>query len=237
MASNDWVVATSSLGGTDVAKGVTKGLTPPNGGGSFVYAMNALTATVGAVALYASPQNPNTNFNPLVKGCDINGALQRGVANGNTGYAAFLFALAQGTAVTDLAYILGLSDGDPSHIELRKGTINTGLPDEAPGGANKVLARSSTTFSPGTWVHLRLEAVCNANGDVVLNCYQNDLTANLVTAPVWTAIPGIAQFIDDATGINSGSVPYIGGRAGFGGTFSGATRRAFFDQIALLKQV
>lgn len=220
----------------DVAKGVTSGITPPSGGGSFVYEMNALSNTVGAVGLYATPQSPNTAFNPLVKGGDISAAIQRGVGNGLTGYAAFIFMLAQGTSITDKGYILGLSDGNPSHITLRKGTMQQGLPDEAPGGPNVVLARGSDAIPVGTWVHLRLEVVTNTSGDVVINCYQNDLTAHDVTSPFWASIPGITRFIDDGAGINSGSVPYVGGRAGYGGTFNGITRRAFFDQVRLLKQ-
>jgi hypothetical protein len=212
---------------------VSAGIARPTGGGSFCYAMNALTATPGAVGLYATPQAPNTNFNPLLKGCDVRGAVQRGIANGNTGYSAFIFALLQGTTVNDTGYLLGLSDGDPSHIELRKGILATGLPDEAPGGVNKILQRSSGTVAPGTWVHLRLEAVVNLNGDVVLNCFQN---LGNVTTPAWVAIAGISQYIDDAVGVNSGSLPYLGGRAGFGGTFNGVTRRSFFDHMELVKQ-
>lgn len=236
MSSSDWVTVTNSLLTSDVARGPTRGLTPPPGGGDFVYAMNALTASAGAVARYASPQAPNTNFNPLLKGGDVRGALQRGIANGETGYSAFLFALLQGTLIADNAYILGLSDGSPSHIELRKGSLVVGLPDEAPGGTNAVLRRSSTTFLPGTWVHLRLECVTNTSGDTVINCYQNDLDANDVDAPVWAAIPGISQFIDDVAAINSGSLPYVGGRAGYGAQFAGTTRNAIFDQVELIKQ-
>lgn len=236
MASADWQELTGSLSTSDIARGVTRGITRPNGGGNFIYAMNALTATPGAVGLYASPQSPNTNFNPLLSGGDIRGAVQRGIANGVTGYSAWLFCGAQGTDITDKAYMLGLSDGNPSHIELRKGAMQVGLPDEAPGGTNVVLARGTVPVAPGTYVHLRLEVVNNLNGDVVLNCYQNDLVANDVASPAWVAVPGISQFIDDVTGVNSGSLPYLGGRAGFGGQFAGATRRAYFDHLEFIKQ-
>ena len=238
MASNDWVVLTDSLSGSDVAKGVTSGVAKPGGGGTYCYVMNALTATVGGVGLYASPQSPNTNFNPLLKGCDISGAMQRGQANGLTGYSAFLFALAQGTHIVDEAYMLGLSDGNPCHIELRKGSMQQGLPDEAPGGTNIILARSTEVVAVGQWVHLRLEVVCNVSGDTVINCYES--VSGDVTSPVWQdidGIPGGPSFVDDVAGINSGSLPFAGGRAGFGASFAGTTRRAFFDQIKLLKQV
>lgn len=236
MAAADWTALTGSLAGGDVARGASRGITPPSGGGTSAYVMNALTAAVGAVGLYATPQAPNTNFNPLLKGCDIRAALQRGIANGNSGYSAFLFALAQGTAITDLAYMLGLADGDPAHIVLRKGAMQQGLPDVAPGGVDGVLRRSTTTYAPGTWLHLRLECAVNTNGDVVINCYRNDLGANPVTAPVWAAIPGMTQYIDDLAGINSGSLPFLGGRAGFGGQFAGVTRRVYVDHLELIKQ-
>lgn len=237
MASNDWVVLTSSLSGSNVAKGVTSGVARPSGGGGFCYVMNALTANVGGVGLYASPQPPNTNFNPLLKGCDVSAAMQRGQANGLTGYSCFIFALAQGTDITDEAYMLGLSDGNPCHIELRKGVMQGGLPDEAPLGPNVVLARSTDTVAIGEWVHLRLEVICNVSGDTVINCFRN---MGDVTAPAWVDIPGIPagpSFVDDVAGINSGSLPFAGGRAGFGGAFAGTTRRCYFDQFKLLKQV
>lgn len=237
MASNDWTALVNALSPGSVARGVTAGIAAPAGGGSFVYAMNSLTSAVGVVGLYASPQLPNVNFNPMLEGGEISCALQRGVGGGVTGVAAFIFASLQGNDVADLGYILGLADGDPCHIELRKGSLALGLPDENVGGANAILRRSTATFSPGTWVHLRLEVVDNDNGDVVVNCYQNDLAANDVDAPVWSAIPGMAQFIDDAVGVNSGSLPLIGGRAGFAARFTDSARRAYFDHLVVAKQV
>jgi hypothetical protein len=239
MGSADWTFLTGILGAGDVARGVTSGPTKPNGGGTFLYGMNSLTNTPGGVGLYCTPQPPNTNFNPLVKGGDIRAALSRGVGGGVVDFSAFLFLLLGGTAITDKAYMLGLSDGDPCHIELRKGALSGGLPDEAPDptGPHKIIRRSTTTIAVGSWVHLRLEAVVNTDGDVVLNCYMNDLGSNPVTAPVWVAIPGMASFTDDALGIATGELPYTGGRMGFGGTFADVTRRAYFDQIEALKQV
>jgi hypothetical protein len=227
----------NALTSGSVARGVTAGIAAPAGGGSFVYAMNSLTSAVGVVGLYASPQAPNVNFNPMLLGGEVSGALQRGVGGGTTGLAAFLFAGAQGNDVSDVAYILGLADGDPSHIELRKGSIALGLPDENVGGANVVLRRSTLTYAPGTWVHLRLEVVNNDNGDVVVNCYQNDLSAHDVDAPVWAAIPGMTQLVDDAVGVNTGSLPLLGGRAGFAARFADSARRAYFDHLVVAKQV
>lgn len=239
MSYADWAFLTGVLSASDVARGVTSGPTKPNGGGTFLYGFNSLTNTPGGVALYATPQPPNTNFNPLVKGGDIRAALSRGVGGGLIDFSGFLFVLLGGTAITDKAYMLGLSDGDPCHIELRKGALSGGLPDEAPdpAGVNKILRRSTGVVTVGSWVHLRLEAVWNTNGDVILNCYQNDLVANAVTAPVWTAIPGMASFTDDALGIATGSVPFVGGRIGFGCTVADITRRVYVDHVECAKQV
>jgi len=47
---------------------------------------------------------------------------------------------------------------------------------------------------------------------------------------------GMAEFIDDNTGINSGSQPLTSGRGGFGVMVKDATRRSFFDHVELLRQ-
>ena len=86
----------------------------------------------------------------------------------------------------------------------------------------------------------------NTSGDVVINCYQNDLTVNPVTAPVWVKIAGMSDFpggvaatafIDDALQVNSGSAPLTSGRAAFAAAFTDTTRRAFFDHITLARQL
>lgn len=236
MSSLDWSTLTGSLASSSAPHGVTAGLGTPPGGGDFVYGFNTLANVTGVIGKYASPQAPNTNFNPTLKGAQITAAVQRAVGGGLEGIAVFLFVQLQGNAVTDGGYILGLSDGDPGHIELRKGALSIGLPDEAPGGANTVLARSTEEIAMGDWVHLRLEAVYNTNGDVVLNVFRNDLTANDVDAPVWEAIPGMDQFIDDVLGVNSGSVPYTAGRVGFGARLDDSQRRAYVDHVTISKQ-
>lgn len=236
MATADWTFLTNVLSSGNVARGVTAGTSKPTGGGTFVYGMNSLSNTPGVVGLYASPQAPNTNFNPLTKGGDIRGALIRAASGGLSAWAAFLFIGLNGTDVANVAYILGLSDGDPCHIQLRKGTLADGLPDSsASGSAFPNILRQSTEIVPvDTWMHLRLEMIRNDNADVVLNCYKN---LGNVTTPTWVAIPGMATFTDDALGINTGSVPLVGGRVGFGAKFTDAARRAFFDQMEVAKQI
>ena len=234
MAAADWVLAANSLDAPDVAHGPSAGFTPPGGGGTFIYGVNSLTNVVGTFARYATPQSPNTNFNPMLSGGEISAAVQRGTGGGTTGMAAFIFLGLQGTDVGDDCYMLGLADGDPSHICLRKGSMSSGLPDVAPGGPDGILRRSTISFVPGTWVHLKLEMVVNGNGDVVLNCQYS--TAVSVASPLWQAIPGISGFIDDALGVNSGSLPFVSGRAGFGASVADSVRRCFFDQLVLAKQ-
>lgn len=236
MASLDWTELTNSLSAPNLARGVTSGTSKPNGGGQFTFAMNTLTATPGAYGRRATPQAPNTNFAPLPSGGDISMAMVRAAGGGLTGWSVFAFIGLQDVDVSDLGYFLGLSDGNPCHIELRKGALSQGLPDESPGGVNKILRQSAGVVAIDTWVHLRLEMVTNANGDVILNCYQNDLGSNLVTAPVWTPISGMASFVDDVAGINTGSAPFTSGHAGFAGVFSDITRRAYVDHVTLARQ-
>jgi hypothetical protein len=234
MAEADFNFMTGGLNAATVARGVSAGFTPPNGGGTFVFGFHSLATTPGAVGLYAN----QTNFDPLLDdsanatGGSVRGAIQRGASGGPLGFAPFLFIGVQGTTVNDQGYLLGLSDNDPHEIILRKGSPVNGLSPTASG----VLRTGSSTFIPDTWLHLRLDMIVNPNGDVVLKVFESDLTANPVTAPVWAASPGIADFIDDALGVNSGSAPFTGGRVGFGFETSDISRRGFFDHLEILRQ-
>jgi hypothetical protein len=234
MASTDWTVMTDSLLVSVVDRGVTTGITPPNGGGNFIYGFNSLTVAVGAVGLFTN----QVNFAPMASGMSIRGAIQRGVSGGVSNFAPFILAAIQGTSVNDNAYIFGLGDDDPHHIVLKKGTISTGLPDLAPDAPNNgIMLRSTASYSPGTWLHLRLDMIVNLNGDVLLQCFENDLTSNAVTAPVWTAIGGMESFTDDALQVATGSAPYTSGRGGFGIYVADVTRRGYFDHIEVARQL
>lgn len=232
MASGDWTEAVGILSSGDLARGVTKGVAKPSGGGDFVFGVNSLTNTVGAYARYTN----QAGFAPMTKGAVVMGALVRATSAGLKAFSGFLFAGLPGTNIAGTAYILGLSDGDPSHIELRKGKLSEGLPDEAPGGANKILRRSTAIVAPDEWAHLRLEVVCNDNGDVVLSVHRNDLAVHGVDSPVFETIDGMDPFIDDALQVNTGSAPLIGGRAGFGAAVADVNRRVYFDQLAVSRQ-
>jgi hypothetical protein len=231
MASTDWTFLNDGLDIAAVDRGVTAGMARPSGGGTFLYGFNSLVATKGAVALFVNLPN----FAPMTKGATVRGCLQRGPGGGATGFSPFLFACGQGTSVNDNAYLLGLSDDDPHRIVLRKGSIVAGVPEsDGPG----VLLRSSESFAQGTWLHLRLDVVVNANSDVVLTVFRNDLDAHPLDAPPdWQPVPGMSTFIDDQLGINSGSQPLTSGRAGFGFAVADVTRRAFFDHIQVFRQV
>ena len=154
-----------------------------------------------------------------------------------------LFIGLQGPAVEDLGYLLGISDANPAHIVLVKGVLEDGLGDDV--GVGGVLAKGSAIVNNDEWRHLRLDMIVNLTGDVVLVVQENDLTSNPVTAPVWVPVtgmdtisPGTGQaFIDDSLGINSGSAPYLSGRAGFGFRYSDAARRSFFDHIQIARQL
>lgn len=234
MAEADFTVLTSSLSSGSVDRGATAGIARPNGGGGFVYGFNSLDTSNGVVGLFCNL----TDFAPMAKGGSIRGAMKRGIGGGKTNFAPFLFIGLGGPAVSDLGYMIGLADADPSRIILRKGTLSGGLPDAviSQPPTSGVLRRSTATVQNDEWVHLRLDMIVNLNGDVVLNAYRNDLIANAVTSPTWDPIPGVAQFIDDSLGVNSGTAAFTSGRAGWGFHTKDVTRRAFFDHIEIQRQ-
>ncbi len=233
MAQTDWTFLNDGLDAATVDRGVTTGIARAPGGGSFVYGFNSLSTAQGVVALFTN----QLNFAPMQKGGSVRAAIQRGISGGPLNFAPFLFIGLQGPSVNDLGYLLGLGDGDPHHIVLRKGALSGGLPDIAPG-TQGVLRRSTGTFTPGTWLHLRLDLVANQNGDVLLQVFQNDLSAHaLGTAPSWQPLPGMDELVDDALGINSGSLPFTSGRAGFGFFTKDVTRRGFLDEVEVYRQL
>jgi len=237
MSELDWTFLGDGLDAGTVDRGVTAGIARPSGGGSFLFGFNSLQLVEGAVGLKASPAG-STNFDPLLKGGSIRGCVKRGASPGNTGWSPFLFIGLQGNSVLDNAYMLGLSDDDPYRITLRKsdGGIVTGIP--ATDDQNLRQSTASFQIADDLWHHLRLDMVVNLNGDVVLKVFQNDLSANPIgSAPVWTAVAGMTDFIDDALGINTGSQPFTDGRVGFAHAVSDSQRRSYFDHLEALKQL
>lgn len=237
MAEADWTVLASSLSIASTKYGVSNGEPRPNGGGNFTFGFNSLTAAAGVVALYAN----QASFAPMAKGASIRAAIKRGVSGGPTNFAPFLFAGASSNDVTTAsAYMLGLDDDDPHRIVIAKGLMTGGVPAVPAGtssGGARVLKAGTETFLNNTWLHLRLDMIVNTNGDVILQAYRSDLTANLVTAPAWVPVPGCENFVDDALEVNSGSAPLTSGYGGFGFQSKDVTRRAYFDQLEVQRQL
>jgi len=234
MASTDFTNLTGVL-----AAGVVKGVTDsppsgvPNGGGTFTYGIGRTAAGADG---YVGMFHNGAGFIPTAKGGSIMCAMikeGKGTDSGNNLiYSPSIWGNLQGVNVTDLGYQLGLTEEEPARIMLAKSTLTAGLD---PAGAG-MLRLSAATIAKGTWVHLRLDIIEQPSGDVLLSVFQSDLTANAVTAPVWAAIAGMADYVDDALAYNTGSAPLATGRMGLGarmGTESG--RYSYFDHFQCQK--
>lgn len=244
MGSANWTLLNDALDTANLGRGVTSAIARPNGGGSFCFAFNSFTVASGAAGYFTNQPDfaPTAPF----KGGSIRGAVQRGLSAGLVGFSPMLFINLQGPSVNDVAYILGLQDDNPHRIALRKGSIATGIPNASPGGQG-ILRRSTSTFAAGTWHHLRLDAVVNLNGDVILKAFQSDLV-NPVSTPSWVPIGGLEDpvlagthgvgtaFVDDALGILSGSASLVSGRMGYAFATKDVARRGYFDHIECLRQ-
>jgi hypothetical protein len=247
MGSSNWneladgLDANPASPGRVLAVGLTAGEAGPPGNGTFVYGMRTISGTTGAFGLATAQAGfAPVSADPLLHlDHSVRGALKRGASPSPTGSAAFLYACLQASSVDGRAYLLGLSDGDPSHIVLRKGVLAEGVPNE-PLGSLGVLRRSSAPVPIGEWVHLRLDVIISPTGDSLLKVFRSELgtppSGNLVGAPVWQAIPGMAPVVDDPLGANTGSLPLIGGYMGFGARFSDAGRRAYFARLECIRE-
>lgn len=218
------------------------GFTTAPGGGGFCGAFKSLTATVGLSTRFFNA----VGLAPAPKGGFIKGALRRGAGAGTNGCAVFVAICLGGTANTNLAYMLGLADGDTPHLVLRKGQLVGGLPDVEPGNQG-VIWRSTDTFAIDAWIHVKLMAAVNANGDVVLSVWRNDLTAPgasvLLVDQNFIQEPGInslavsgSGITDDAAGINTGSPSLTSGRFGWGCWVGDVNRVAYIDHLEAVAQ-
>jgi hypothetical protein len=230
MAETNWTFFGASA--ADVTRGVTAAFTKPNGGGNFTFGFNSKVDGSKVVGAYYNA----TNFAPLrddsaqLTGGSIRGALMRSSASTNPlGFTVGLFInLAAGDASSN-SYVLALSNDNPSRIILAKLALQTAVSTAL--ASTVQLRTSSATYVAGTWLHLRLDSICNPNGDVVLSCKYNNLATNPVTAPVWESIPGMNDFIDDSLAINTGINPLAGGYLGYYFQSSAIGARAFVDHI------
>ena len=148
-----------------------------------------------------------------------------------------LFFCGQGApvSVNDYCYILGLLDADPYQIVLAKAQLVSGL--VASDENVEILAQSSDQYSmgDGLWHHLRLDAIVEPNGDVLLKCFENDLVAHPVgDTSDWQPISGfpVDGVVDDVLQIETGSAPLWGGYAGFAFQVADSlNRRGAFDAV------
>lgn len=228
MADSDWTMLNNGLSDAQVRRGVTEAITPPNGGGTFVYGMRSVQAVTGAVGLYTVI----TNFNPMAAGGRISMAFQK---NGTSGINPMIFVCLQGIAVGDVGYLLGFaSDENPAHLILMKGAPNAGIRSDS----DYILRRSTGTYASGsTFYHFQLDAIVQPSGDVRLKVFENDL-ANPVGTPSWAAVAGMSDYIDDVLGHQSGLAPYVDGRSGFATYYAGeSSRSAFFDHTPIGRQL
>jgi len=243
MSQADWKDLTgTALDTGSIRRGVSSAFVVPNGGSTFIYGLRALVSTTGAGGKYCDL----ADFKPIVgakKGGSVSVAMKR-LTSGIT-YAPFIGLLKGTDPATAIGYYLGLTQETSYKIGLFKGTPATGLSASA---ANLLPGRSSTATytdvgdTAAAWHHLRLDVLSNPHGEVVLNVYKNNLdavTGNPVTAPVWEAIPGISQFIDDPLGFWSGSAPHEDGFYVVYGMYTnnGAGEACAFDHVVVQRQI
>lgn len=201
-------------GGAPLYAGTTAAFPTPSGGGSRTYSWRAADASInGAHAVRVDA--PNFAPIPGNNGGSIRGAIYRADGSSAEDHSVFLFFQLQEDDTSGTAYLLGLSPEVSSHLVLVKGPLSSGIPTSAEK-TDGVVRRSTETYGQGTWLHVRLDVVVNPNGDVVLNTWVNDLTANDVTAPTWVAVDEMSGVIDDVLGWETGTPGLnVGGRMGF----------------------
>ena len=237
MAQSDFTVLTASLSTTVCKRGPSTIFGAAPGGTPDTHIFSTVSDVTGAAGLFYSRVS-EPDFNPVVAGATVEGVLYRDSSTG-LGCSTFLFAGAQGTAITDSAYLIGLADADPAPIIIRKGPISQGIPDLTPDPAvNGVLMRTVETFSRATFVQVKMEVIVQANGDVILTGRLNDLTAPgadvdtpsyVVPSGFEGTISAVTGFVDDFGQISTGTAPLVGGRAGFGFAADGLGRRGAID--------
>lgn len=223
MGQADWKEISGALSASSLGRVVTASVGGPNGSNGFVWAYNSLDATVtGAHGWFVNLTGfAPTGSGPSVAdgGASIRGCVKRLSSPNSIGMSPFLFACLQGGAsptVNDWAYMLGLSDASPYEIVLAKAPIVSGL--RADDDNVTILRQSSDQYNigDGLWHHLRLDAIVQNNGDVVLSCWENNLTNKPIGEdPVWSSIAGMSDFIDDPAQIQTGSAPLWGGCLGY----------------------
>ena len=245
MAINDWADVIDAPSTTQLRRLITGAspTAPLTGSGIFAWGANPMVDGPLTFAKFVQDLGINAGYSPTAPGRGGRASAAVMKAPG-TGASIFVAALVQSTQMdapvvfpssAGVGYLLGLTSESPARIALVKGPLSGGVPPSAPG-TNGVLARGSEDVAAGTWVHLRLDARVNGNGDVCLRAFRN--VTGLVLAPDWQPIPGIPWVvIDDALGVNSGSAPLQRGFFGFGQHFTSARRPTYVDHAAAARQL
>lgn len=222
-----------------MVRGVSAGFTPPSGAGTFIYGFRTLVSTTGVGGKFCNI----ANFKPIAgtkKGGSMTFALKK-LTSGIT--MAPFFGLFKGTDPTVAeGYYVALTQESSFKIGLFKGTAMSGMSATA---AHKLRTSTATYSLNGdglaAWFHIRLDILVNPHGEVVIDVYQNDLAAHLVTAPAWAAIAGLTQFIDDPLGYHSGgtSTPHLDGFYPVYGMYtnSGVGEAVLFDHGTVHRQI
>lgn len=230
MASSDFLDLNDIVTDGVARSGVTAGLPSGPGIGPEIFAFNsAQSASVGCIAKKYANGGITFDF-----GSSVSAAMVRYTGQNQNGHSVFVFAALNGISTGDSAdqpcYMLGLADGAPGHIVLAKNTPNVGLLDGTPGNFG-ILRKSAEPVALGTWVHLRLEAYSQTNGDVFLRCYRN-ANSDFSVAPDWQPIIGMDEFVDDITQVNTGSATLTAGPVGFGFKFAAPSLAGAIDHFA-----
>ena len=228
MAETDWVSFSNEASSAEVLALPTMApsLVPPDGG-LFTFGARSLVAD----AKFRGKVSTRAGLHPVPanKGGSISAYLRKhSPSSGNCLYSPLLFLLDGHDLASDPeGYLLGLSEGAPYYIQLRKGRLLDGLPQTS------YLARSSASFTGAQWIGLKLDLVHNPQGDLVLNVYR-DLSAPLSpAAPDWQRIAGFSSsYVDDNLGVLSGSVPITAQKyLGFGFFFRETSAVASIDYV------
>lgn len=249
MSQSDWSVMAGSadgvtFGGTTILRNTTNGITGPAGDlATSVFAFNSIESVDAAVGVYTSL----SGFSPLTSGVQLTGCIQRGISGSQQGWSNFFFLCSTGSNVADRAYMFGIEDSTPGRLVLAKGPINVGLTTDS--SAVEIIRTSKATYNWGTWIHLKIEAIVQPSGDVVFKMYTNDLDANDLSNPSawnwvalefedkWSDVYSAGEFIDDVTGVNTGSTTLTSGYVGYAYKCTNTpAARGYFDYISLASQ-
>lgn len=188
-------------------------------------------------------RNLQAEFNPVpaAEEVEISGLLYRAPDADADRFSVFFYAQLATDDVTDFAYLVGLSAGQPGHITIARARPEAGLPfvdDDAAGTpppfpqiygdglTDEVLARSTDTVATGEWVHLRLTVLPQGIRSV-LAVYRNDLEANGLLKPVWEPVAGIEENFTDNSGLVSG------GYVGYGLQYGAASVMGAVDHVVV----